>query len=332
MILTVLKEISGVLWTRIKGIERPVPVAPPGRDTPIQSRVDWSETVRNLATDPLNADLHFQYAIDASRAGRPYLAYAELKTAEWLGVDRSEIARLAEPFRKSLPVASILSHNLHYRYASLSSEILNRVSSTSGFSILDVGGGEGALAAFVPADASYCLAEPTTNGISGYDLPFPDRSFDVVVSCHVLEHVPVDRRDSFLDQLLAKSRNGVILLNPFHVDGGRTEERLRLIIEITGAEWAKEHLDCTLPTLDDLRKHADHRGLRLDIKPNGTLTTSLAFVFLDYFAVRSGCDEEWRKVNRFFNEMYTDILVSPQYPNSYVVYIDRAEQPSAPNA
>jgi 2-polyprenyl-3-methyl-5-hydroxy-6-metoxy-1,4-benzoquinol methylase len=55
--------------------------------------------------------------------------------------------------------------------------------------VLDVGGGHGQLASFLP-EASYCLAEPSVNGISGADLPFADRSFDYVVSCHVLEQIP----------------------------------------------------------------------------------------------------------------------------------------------
>jgi hypothetical protein len=51
----------------------------------------------------------------------------------------------------------------------------------------------------------------------------------------------------------------------------------------------------------------------------------MAFVFIDYFAAKAECYEDWRKVNTFFNEKYTDILDSPQYPNSYLIYLSRPE-------
>ena len=60
------------------------------------------------------------------------------------------------------------------------------------------------LASFIP-DASYCLVDPSTNGISGVNLPFSNGTFDYVVSCHVLEHIPSGDRNTFLDQLLLKS-------------------------------------------------------------------------------------------------------------------------------
>jgi hypothetical protein len=283
------------------------------------NQTPWDSVVETLAKDPLNANLHLQYAIDASKAGWCYLAYAEIKTAEYLGADRKETEKRMTAFRKALPDSASMNHNQYFRFISLSTEILSRAGSTD-LSILDVGGGDGRLAAFIP-DATYCLAEPTVNGISGTDLPFPDHSFDYVVSCHVLEHIPVARRTLFLDQLLSKARHGVILLNPFHVDGTHVDERLKLFIEITGAQWAKEHLDCVLPTVDDVRGYANDKGLQISIKPNGTLTTAMAFVFIDYFAAKSECFEDWKKVNAFFNEKYTNILDSPQYPNSYLVYL-----------
>lgn len=293
------------------------PMPPPGEGA--SSPPDRTGVVEALARDPLNASLHLQLAIDASKAGWGYLAYAELKTAQYLGADRRTVEGLLAAFRQALPDSIGMNHNQYFRFITLSSEIIHRAGRTD-LSILDVGGGDGRLASFIP-DASYCLAEPSINGISGTDLPFPDRSFDYVVSCHVLEHIPADKRTLFLDQLLSKSRRGIILLNPFHVEGTHVDERLKLVIEITGAQWAREHLDCTLPNVDEVRRYASDRGLEIDVKPNGTLTTTMAFVFLDYFASKSGRDEDWRKVNTFFNEKYIGILDSPQYPNAYLIYL-----------
>lgn len=220
-----------------------------------------------------------------------------------------------------MPNLNYMNHNQYYRFTSLADELRERSGKTS-ISILDVGGGQGQLASFLPDSFTYCLAEPSVNGISGTSLPFPDRGFDYVVSCHVLEHIPVDERREFLDQLLFKSRHGVLLLNPFHVEGSHVFERLKLIFEVTGAEWAKEHLDCTLPKIEEIYDYATERGLNFSRKPNGTLTTSMAFVFMDYFfGIGKGHSEEWRKINVFFNQKYADILDSDKYPTAYLIYL-----------
>lgn len=277
---------------------------------------------KNMVTrDALDANLHLRYAIDASNAGSRYLAYAELKTAEYLGADPTEIGELLHAFEQALPDPLTMAHNQYFRFISLSSEIMDRAGGTT-LSVLDVGGGDGQLAAFLPG-ALYCLAEPKVNGISGTDLPFAERSFDYVACCHVLEHIPPDKRSLFLDQLLSKARCGLVLLNPFHLENTHVEERLKLFIEVTNAEWAQEHLDCSLPRIHDVQDYANARGLEISIKPNGTLTTTMAFVFIDHFAARAGCYDDWRKINVFFNGKCTSILDSPQYPNSYLIYIGR---------
>lgn len=317
MIKSLVKKTLRTFGLQITRIPPPPPV-PPRSGTPVPS-FNKSRHLNALLKDPRNAGLHLQYAVDASNAGKSYLALAELKTAEFLGAAHEQVREHLDAFRQAIPEAKSMNHNQYFRFACLSSEIIER-SGRSDVSILDVGGGEGQLASFLP-EASYCLAEPQINGISGIHLPFPDRSFDYVVSCHVLEHIPVSERETFLDQLLSKARRGVILLNPFHIEETLVEERLMLILDITGVDWAKEHLDCTLPKVQDIREYASRKNLQISIKPNGTMTTSLAFVFLDYFARKSGQMDDWKKLNVFVNEKYLNILTSPEYPNAYLIYL-----------
>jgi SAM-dependent methyltransferase len=286
--------------------------------------------VERLTGRPLDPDLHLELAREAAQDGRPYLAYAALRSAAFLGASPVRVAEQEPAILAALPDNRYMKHNQFFRFASLAAEVTSR--GGAGTSVLDVGGGHGELAAFLPRATQYCLAEPRVNGISGALLPFAGQSFDFVVACHVLEHIAAGERATFLDQLLACARRGVILLNPFNVPGTYPEDRLRLVIDVTDANWAKEHLACTLPGIDEVQQYASRRGLQFEMKPNGTLTTSLAFVFIDHFAARCGDEAQWRHVNAFFNERYTPIMDSPDFPAAYMIYLGRPPQDTAVDA
>ena len=116
--------------------------------------------------------------------------------------------------------------------------------------LLDIGGGAGYLACFLP-EVQYVLAEPAVNGISALDLPFDRKSFDCVVACHVLEHIEDGAKNAFLDNLCDLARSNVILQNPFlmgdpYLDQLAADD-LELGWEIIGAPWVKEHIDSGTP-------------------------------------------------------------------------------------
>ena len=272
-----------------------------------------------LEKAPLKADLHMEFAKNCFTAGRFVLAYAEFKTALSLGAPRDEIQRQLKLVEEKLAEKEQMEHNQYYRFATLAREV-RRFCGKSPVAILDVGGGDGRLSQFIPDD-TYCLVEPKINGVSGMDLPFADKSFDCVVACHVFEHVPIDVREKFLDQLLSKAKKGLILLNPFYIEGSFVEERLNLFIEITGADWAKEHLACTLPELGLVEKYAKERGLNCRIRANGTLTTSIAMVFLNHFSGKAVANKEMSKIHRFYNALPLEVLDSDDYPTAHLVTI-----------
>jgi len=272
----------------------------------------------------MNPQFHFQFAKQCSQQGKAALAYAELKTALSLGLNLAEFKLLENEVISKLPNKEEMNHNQYFRFYSLSSAIKER-NHPNQISVLDVGGGDGHLAQFIP-EASYVLAEPSVNGISGMDLPFADKSFDYVIACHVLEHIPQSTRNQFLDQLLSKAKIGLILLNPFYIEKTLVDERLRLFIEITGADWARQHSECTLPRIEMIKNYSNIRGLECNIQPNGTLTTSMTMVFVDYFARKAGLTQDLKKVNRFLNLHYSNILNNDNFPNAYLVTLTYPEK------
>lgn len=210
-----------------------------------------------------------------------------------------------------------LNHNSYYRLQSLTDHI-NESTSNKHCSILDIGGGIGELCLFLP-DAYYALVEPGVNGLAA-PLPFEKKSFDIVVSCHVLEHIPINERDEFLDSLCNLAKEKVILLNPFVFDN--SNDWLTLIYEITGGSWAKEHIECTMPVLDDIKNYAQRRDYPYKIIPNGSKMLSISMLFLEYFAKMTDKHDELIKINNTFNDLNLNNLINEKSPNAYLIEFD----------
>lgn len=214
------------------------------------------------------------------------------------------------------PLESI-SPNRYQRLRRIA-DYINDLYDKSNFSVLDVGGGDGMLCLFLPG-AKYVLAEPRINGISGTELTFKKKSFDVVVACHVLEHIKESERSEFLSQLCDKAKRHVLLLNPFFDPKG--QEGLALIAELTGVEWAKEHIACKMPQLEEVKQFIEENNYSARIYANGSKTSSIAYVFLEYYAGMAKREKDLERINTLFNTSFYENMTNTTNPNDFLIEI-----------
>jgi len=276
-----------------------------------------AEAVAAVGAAPLDPAAHAALGDMFVAAGELRPAVACYRSALALGGEGDELHMKAATGRDISMDG--LDHNRFYRLSCLRDE-LRILADCDDFSLLDIGGGDGALALFLP-DTAYQLIEPGTNGLGAEDLHHADNSVDMVCACHVYEHIPPGDREAFLDGLVRIARKHVLLLNPFAVEGGRHEERLQITVDLLNADWAREHLECGLPELDEVTAWAGRRGLTCRTKPNGATGTSFLATYVNHYARLAGRSAEADRINRYLNSLPTELLVAPNLPSAWFVHL-----------
>jgi hypothetical protein len=175
--------------------------------------------------------------------------------------------------------------------------------------VLDVGGlvftraGQPLLPAtlFLPGDEVLTLDQAALD-MPGYvrgdgrGLAFPDDSFDLVISCDVLEHVPAADRPDFWRELLRVARSGVALTAPFDTLEVRAAEDLlfRYIKAELGHEQIqlREHRDYGWPRLDETRAMLAEWGHPTAAYPSGYVHAWLAMMVAKHYLFSRSDDEE----------------------------------------
>ena len=184
--------------------------------------------------------------------------------------------------------------------------------------VLDVGGGEGFLSLFL-RECDYVLAEPTINGLLVDH--FPDSSFDAVVACHVFEHIPTDQKEEFLNRLCSVARRTVLLLGPMET-GTHMPDATGLIYRITKAQWAQEHMECGIPSVDLVTSFAAEHGIPCRVSPSGNRMSVYWAVFAHHFADCAGKKEELREAEIFANKFLRTDIVNGADPNEFLIEFD----------
>ncbi len=272
------------------------------------------EALTLVQAAPLDPVAHDALAETYRAMGQRCAAHACRRTAAALA------GRSVDPASTSWFRPETLDHNRHYRMHALRDALLG-IAGGEEFSLLDIGGGDGALALFLPR-TDYQLMEPGTNGLGAEDLPHADDSVDIVCACHVFEHIPPEAREAFLDKLCAVARRHVLLLNPFAAVGGNHEERLQITVDLIGASWAREHLECGLPEMQEVTDFATRRGLSCRTWPNGSVGTSFLATYVRHYATLAGRAGEADRIDAYLNGLDPDLLVSPVLPAAWFVHLE----------
>jgi 2-polyprenyl-3-methyl-5-hydroxy-6-metoxy-1,4-benzoquinol methylase len=199
------------------------------------------------------------------------------------------LAIAGEPAERA-ELCATLPFDLHERYALAAAVVASAAPAAA--RLLDVGGAMGADSGhlawagdfFAALDVTVVDARPVDHprhlvAPLGESLPFRDRSFEVVCSQDVLEHVPAASREAWLEELWRVTDRLLLLGNPFATPGAAEADRY--LFELIRTRWGYEHrfllehLEHGLPDLDATRAFFAGKGASVAVLPSGHLPTWL---------------------------------------------------------
>jgi len=233
---------------------------------------------------------------------------------------------------------STYGFDMYGRYALIRDVINANRESNEKLRILDVGGKGNAMKKFLPRDEVFYLdlqVDPNdSNSIkgNGCEMPLGNGDFDWVVSADVFEHIPAEKRKSFLEENMRVARLGVILAAPFYSEEvSKAERNINENYELLAGGkkhgWLQEHIATGLPREDEVKKFiASHNYSFQRICNNNLLLWQnlLGINMLALAGIYEGAKEEIKDFNYFYNsEVYPHDSRESAYRKVYFIKKDK---------
>ncbi|MDD5489280.1 MAG: glycosyltransferase, partial [Candidatus Moranbacteria bacterium] len=206
------------------------------------------------------------------------------------------------------------------------------------FRVLDVGGRWNLMRRFLPDDVVFYLDPYVDSKDNNYikgdgcSMPLDDSSFDWVVSSDVFEHIPKDKRETFINEKIRVAKLGVILAAPFFSkEVAEAEKKANESYKIlSGGKdhiWLKEHIKNGLPDEKSLEKIIFSKNLSFQKIHNNRLFIWEVMMGIGLLASKNLSEEmtrELEKFNFFYNsKVYPFDFSSPSYRKIYFIKKDK---------
>jgi|GEM_PF-1898897 len=190
----------------------------------------------------------------------------------------------------------------------------NLRSKDSPFKVLDVGGYKGRTADFLANDNVTVLdlfdvEEPGYIKGSALDMPFEADSFDFVMSFDVLEHIPAEKRKTFVKECSRVAKRGVIISAPHRTLANQRAEHILndLYVGLQGEphRWLKEHIEYVIPDFTKVEADIQKQGLHAVAFPSNKLNLWVAMqqpIFLN--SKHPMAAEKLLELNEYYNRNF----------------------------
>lgn len=166
----------------------------------------------------------------------------------------------------------------------------------SEWTILDVGGFDGALALFLP-DYDIDLIDPASSGASLLQGLAGSLSYDAVTAIDALEHVAPQERDRALQELARIARKLIVLNYPCR----ETTEAQKIVLEATNNPLVREHVEWELPDTDNVVALMQGLGFSTKVTPHASLA-----IWLGQYLTLNLAPDAAKEMNRYLIDHHSD--------------------------
>jgi hypothetical protein len=177
--------------------------------------------------------------------------------------------------------------------------VIKEATGTKLFRVLDIGGycihlGKEILpiTEFLPEETTYAVdiqkarLSHYIQG-TGLALPIKDKAFDIVVTSDTFEHIPREKRQEFLKELLRVSSKYIIISGPFNNEKTLLAEKIFQAFHLkklgTLHPFLEEHFKCSLPELEKVETFLNRHHLKYITFPSGYLYTWLIMMLIKHY-------------------------------------------------
>lgn len=205
--------------------------------------------------------------------------------------------------------------------------------------MLDIGGGSPYMTHVLeelsaPYDLTTLDILPKPKGIVGKyiqgdatNMVFKDESYDVVVSTDVLEHIPHEKKEAFIEEAIRVTKDYLIIAAPFNTDNVEKAERLTNDFNIKlfgeGQSWLEEHFKNKKPELDQIKRTIESHKLDYEVIGTNNLYNWVLATHTNLIEAKYGLGKQKLiENNKRFNEtiLKSGDMKAPFYRHFVVVF------------